>query len=68
MSMKVPAIVDEVKKALSQDMAVVIGLQTTGEVCSLCVHSCAHFYYICYLRTLFSDNVYKCYPFSNSKL
>ena len=42
MSMKVPAIVDEVKKALSQDMAVVIGLQTTGEVCSVCVYIHVH--------------------------
>ena len=33
MSMKVPAIVEEVKKAQSMDIAVVIGLQTTGEVC-----------------------------------
>ncbi|CAI8044693.1 Protein FORGETTER 1, partial [Geodia barretti] len=31
MCMKVPAIVEEIKKALSQDMCVVIGLQTTGE-------------------------------------
>ena len=28
-----PAIVAEVKQALEQNMAVVIGLQTTGEVC-----------------------------------
>ena len=32
MSMKVPAIVAEAKQALKQNMAVVIGLQTTGEV------------------------------------
>ena len=32
MSMKVPAIVAEAKKALESDMCVVIGLQTTGEV------------------------------------
>ena len=33
MCIKVPAIVEEIKKALSQDMCIVIGLQTTGEVC-----------------------------------
>lgn len=33
MSVKVPAIVEEIQKALSEDMCVVIGLQTTGEVC-----------------------------------
>ena len=48
-----PAIVDEVKKALSQDMAVVIGLQTTGEVCSLyiLVHTSTTFviYVRCFL-------------------
>ena len=32
MSMKVPAIIDEVNRACSEGMAVVIGLQTTGEV------------------------------------
>ena len=32
MSLKVPAIVEEVEKALSHNMCVVIGLQTTGEV------------------------------------
>lgn len=32
MSMKVPAIVAEAKKALESGMCVVIGLQTTGEV------------------------------------
>ena len=42
MSMKVPAIVDEVKKALSKDMAVVVGLQTTGEVCSQYLLPCVH--------------------------
>ena len=29
-----PAIVEEIKNALSQNMCVVIGLQTTGEVLS----------------------------------
>ena len=37
MCMKVPAIVEEIKKALSQDTCVVIGLQTTGEVQELYV-------------------------------
>ena len=32
MSMKVPTIVAEAKKALEDDFCVVIGLQTTGEV------------------------------------
>ena len=32
MSMKVPSIVSEAKRALSEGLAVVIGLQTTGEV------------------------------------
>ena len=41
MSMKVPAIVEEAKKALAQqDMAVVIGLQTTGEVGAYPLHTC----------------------------
>jgi len=31
-SMKVPSIVSEAKRALSEEFAVVIGLQTTGEV------------------------------------
>lgn len=30
--MKVPSIVSEAKRALSEEFAVVIGLQTTGEV------------------------------------
>ena len=34
MSMKVPFIVAEVKKALDNGFCVVIGLQTTGEVCA----------------------------------
>lgn len=33
MSMKVPAIVKEAKEALESGLCVVIGLQTTGEVC-----------------------------------
>ena len=41
MSMKVPAIVEEVKRAHSQDMAVVIGLQTTGEVRVPIAYVCA---------------------------
>ena len=36
MSLKVPAIVEEIKNALSQNMCVVIGLQTTGEVRIYC--------------------------------
>ena len=32
MSMKVPSIVSETKRALSEGLVVVIGLQTTGEV------------------------------------
>ena len=35
LSMKVPAMVEEIEKALSQDMCVVVGLQTTGEVMCL---------------------------------
>lgn len=31
-SMKAPSIVSEAKRALSEEFAVVIGLQTTGEV------------------------------------
>lgn len=46
MSMKVPAIVEEVKKALSHDMAVVIGLQTTGEVFCRYIHV-YKYVYIC---------------------
>ena len=45
MSMKVPAIVEEAKKALAQqDMAVVIGLQTTGEVGAYPLHTCTCLY------------------------
>ena len=37
MGMKVPAIVEETKKALEAGYCVVIGLQTTGEVLDLLV-------------------------------
>ena len=55
MSMKVPAIVEEAKKALAQqDMAVVIGLQTTGEVGAYPLHTCTHMYMYMFIH------VYRC--------
>lgn len=36
MSMKVPAIVKEAQQALQDGFCVVIGLQSTGEVCFIC--------------------------------
>ena len=37
MSMKVPTIVQEAQKALQDGYCVVIGLQSTGEVCLACL-------------------------------
>ena len=52
MSMKVPTIVEEAQQALQAGYCVVIGLQSTGEVCFLFVSS-----FFFFVRVTISDNV-----------
>ena len=47
MSLKAPSVVEEAKKALADGHCVVIGLQTTGEVC-LCVRE---YGYVCKMNS-----------------
>ena len=50
MSMKVPTIVEEAQQALQAGYCVVIGLQSTGEVCFLFLSSF-------FVRVTISDNI-----------